>query len=124
MMHDGSIISYSVDLEQKQIILTIKNNGVVNKLYFEDVLSNWFRYVLEGNAIYDVLIIKAEDFVSRFAKIILEGKGNGWPMRYRNLDELKQKLEDSDYNIYNIEGAYGVDGWIIAKNMKMEMIEK
>ncbi len=54
----------------------------------------------------------------------MQGKGDGWPIDYKSFDELKHKLEMSDYKIYNVDGSYGIAGWIIAKEMKVMDIKE
>lgn len=86
---------------------------------FKDVMASWFGYILPGNAIYDLSVIDVETFINLNEDVLLQGKGDGWPIYYKSFDELKHKLEMSDYKIYNVDGSYGIAGWIIAKEMKV-----
>jgi len=119
MLHDASVLKYSVDLENECIYMVLDTGEDYTKLAFEGVMASWFGYIILGNAIYDLSIIGVETFININEDVLLLGKGDGWPIDYKSFDELKQKLERNDYKIYNFEGSYGIAGWIIAKEMKI-----
>lgn len=124
MFHDSSVIKYSMDLENESIYMVIDTGDDYKKLDFKDVMASWFGYIIPGNAIYDLSVIDVETFINLNEDVLLQGKGDGWPIYYKSFDELKHKLEMSDYKIYNVDGSYGIAGWIIAKEMKVMGIKE
>jgi len=124
MLHDSTIIKYSVDLENMLLKIMVEQDCEKKVLLFNDVLANWFGYILRGNAIYDISLMSIDSFFKYNKKILMDGKDDGWPFIYDTFEDFEKWIRTNEYNIYNIEGSYGVDGWIIAKGMNMFDVDK
>ncbi len=117
--HDGMVIRYFVDLSKNEISMKIKKEEKVEELYFTGVLAHYFEHVMQGNCIGDIYDMDINTFIDANAKVLLEGKAFCWPFNFDTIDEIKKKIEINELKVFNIEGAYGFDGWIIAKGMNI-----
>ncbi|SHK97392.1 hypothetical protein SAMN05216582_12829 [Selenomonas ruminantium] len=124
MLHDSTIVKYSVDLENMLLKIMVEQDCEKKVLLFDNVLANWFWYILRGNAIYDISLMSIDSFFKYNKKILMDGKDDGWPFIYDTFEGFEKWIRTNEYNIYNIEGAYGVDGWIIAKGMNILGVDK
>lgn len=117
--HDGTIIKYNVDLKENNIEMTVELYDGMQNICFYNTLTHYFAHILSGNVIGDIYEIEAKYFIEDNKDILWEGKNFCWPLDYDDMYGLEENIKENKYKIYIIEGAYGFDGWIIAKEMKI-----
>lgn len=54
------------------------------------------------------------------AKILDERKNHCWPIYYKTIEELDAILINDNYTYYIIYSAYGLNGWILAKEIEIK----
>jgi hypothetical protein len=54
---------------------------------------------------------------------LLKNKNYGWPFNYENNDNLIKILNENNQKYYVIHTSYGLYGWILAEEMKINVKE-
>lgn len=122
-VHDNEIISYEVDLKNYQIIVhtqyqesaLIKNTDII----FQNVLAHFFQNELSGSIIFDIEKYDIIRFLKNNSDLLKKQKNYCWPMVYDTEKELAEKLLEGEYSYYVISSSYGLNGWVLAKVMRI-----
>lgn len=120
-MHDEYIVGYSVNIEEKNIIIHIYNNNEKKKksFCFSDVLTHSFKCIIDYNIVMDFKVYDISCFIKENQKELKEMKGYCWPIDYQTEQELINFLVDKEYKYIKINSSYGMCGWILAKYYKI-----
>ncbi|GGA80456.1 hypothetical protein [Ornithinibacillus halotolerans] len=119
-VHDHQIISYSVHLEKKTINLqTQSQSGGSLHIVFSHVLAHLFENHLPGSIILDIEKSNIELFLHENKELLEENKDYSWPIDYNELNELKVRLIEEEYNYYILSASYGMSGWVLAKDVDL-----
>lgn len=123
-IHDNEITSYKIDLKKKKIKMyfeeDIENYEKRKKIIFFDVLAHFFEDEVEGSIILSIDKCEINQFISDNIDLLKEKKDYCWPIDYDTIDELTNKLEYEKYYYYVISSAYGLNGWILAKDYQIK----
>lgn len=121
-MHDYEVISYEINLKDEKIKLIAQLPGAKNQAYlkFDGVLAHYFENELSGSIILDVVEETLTNFLSYNKNLLDERKNQAWPMYYKEISQLEEKLKSENLKYYIIGSSYGLGGWVLAKNMIIE----
>lgn len=121
-MHDYEVISYEINLKNEKIKLIAQLPGAKNQAYlkFDGVLAHYFENELSGSIILDVVEETLTNFLSYNKNLLDERKNQAWPMYYKEISQLEEKLKSENLKYYIIGSSYGLGGWVLAKNMIIE----
>ena len=117
LLHDHTLVGYSVDGEARRIELRTKEGGVA---LFDGVEAYSFRHDCLGNIIADLserpLAETIEEHWSEFDGGFRE---SGWP-RFWQADEAKTRARialfvEQGAKWFELTSSYGMDGWIICR---------
>lgn len=124
-MHDDYIVSYSVDIEKKEVQINTCNheNEKRRVLLFSEVLTHAFNCILECNILFDVTENDVELFIKNNSVELEEMKNFCWPINYDRVDELINYLVQNEYRYYVISSSLGMSGWVLAKSFDVEDIK-
>jgi hypothetical protein len=124
-IHDNKIKSYTVELENKKIILYTEYKDKVLKeettIEFSNVTAHFFENEIDCNIIFEIEQLPLEKFFVRNEKLIEKGKNYGWPIMYKTLNELLDKLQNAKQSYFVIHSSLGLSGWILAENMEISV---
>ncbi|MCO6017946.1 MULTISPECIES: hypothetical protein [Carnobacterium] len=121
MLHDNEIISYEVNLTDKIIKMTTKTeSGEQVVVIFSEVFAYFFEDQLFGSVILDLFEAPLDDFIEGNMEILNKGKENSWPMSYKKIDELSDKLKLENFSYFILSPSYGLGGWVVAKNLSIQ----
>ncbi|MEK3806070.1 hypothetical protein MHB63_05690 [Bacillus sp. FSL H8-0547] len=121
ILHDSKILSYQVDFENSCIEMkAIDEFGKKAKLLFDDVFAHYFEDQLPGSILFDITEGDLKDFAGDHKELLQKSKDYGWPMDYRNVEELSNYLVKNRFIYYIVESSYGLNGWILARRMSTE----
>lgn len=70
--------------------------------------------------ILDLFEAPLDDFIEGNIDILNKGKENSWPMSYKKIDELSDKLKSENFSYFILSPSYGLGGWVIAKNLSIQ----
>ena len=116
-MHDESVIVYSVNVEEKTIIIQMRSNeGAENKICFREVLTHSFKCILDYNLIMDIQEVEISRFISDHYDELIKMKSYCWPIDYNTEQDLLTFLITNKYKYIKINSSYGMYGWILAKS--------
>lgn len=120
-VHDNEILSYEVDFQKRKItIKTIYADlSPVTIIEFTDVLTHVFDTQLPGSIILDVEKSEIKYFMKYNKELLKKEKGFGWPIFYKKTEDLREYLENENYNYYEILASLGLSGWVLAKNYEI-----
>lgn len=119
-MHDYIICSYSVDLKNKTIEICAEYEEDMKRFFAQGVLTHSFETILEYNIILDIQEIALKSFIEQNKFVLEKKKQECWPINYETLDELKEFLYKNQYKYITIETSYGLQGWILAKEFRID----
>lgn len=121
-MHDYEVISYEINLKNEKIKLIAQLPGAKNQAYlkFDGVLAHYFENELSGSIILDVVEETLTNFLSYNKNLLDERKNQAWPMYYKEISQLEEKLKSENLKYYIIGSSYGLGGWVLAKKMIIE----
>lgn len=119
-MHDNYIIGYSVNLEEKDMVIQTYNDNEKKqeKICFSEVLTHCFKCIIDYNIIFDVQECEISSFVKDNKEELIKMEGYCWPIDYRTEEELMDFLVANEYKYIKINSSYGMFGWILAKSYK------
>lgn len=124
-VHDNEISSYEVDLRNERIILHTlyenKNKIEHTDVIFDGVLCHMFEHHLHGSIILDIKDYDIQLFIKDNSEQLTKDKDFGWPMIYANTAELAEKLTQAQYKYIVIMSSYGLNGWVLAKEYKIQV---
>ncbi|WP_411736002.1 hypothetical protein [Paenibacillus sp. M2] len=125
-LHDNTILSYEVDLENERIRMRTRSSHAVPKnmdVLFSGVMAHAFDTPLHGSIILDLDEWDLEHFIPYNRELLESGKGQGWPVSYDSDDELHTRLIKEKYKYTVISSSYGLSGWVLAKNVEISVQE-
>ncbi|MDQ0090334.1 hypothetical protein J2T12_003748 [Paenibacillus anaericanus] len=127
MVHDNEILSYEINLKQNKIVIhteyqnfnKIENTSII----FYDVLAHLFETQLSGSIIFEIYNYEIHHFIEENKEILEKQKNYCWPMYYKTINELEEKLMIEQYKYFVISSSYGLSGWVLAKKYEINLIE-
>ena len=119
-MHDDYIAAYSVNLEEKNIIIQTYNKikKKHSKICFSEVLTHSFRCIIDYNIIMDIQECEISTFCRDNHEKLIKMQGYCWPVDYQTEEELIDFLRTNNYKYIRINSSYGMSGWVLAKAFK------
>lgn len=123
MIHDSEIQNYTVDFGSDIIKFEIityddKNATIVFNFPFAYDFQNHNNY---QNILRDISEGTIDEFVKHYEEFFQKKFKNYWPAQFKSVSELKNVLIDEHYKPYYISASNGLEGWIIAKSMEVNM---
>ena len=120
-MHDDMIISYNMDFKSKKLEIYTHNElyNTKSTIVFFNVLTHSFDGILEFNQILDIDEWSIESFIKENKEHLEMMKGYCWPINYHNYQNLKDYLAKNEYKYVKVISAYGMFGWVLAKNYQI-----
>ncbi|WP_288394139.1 hypothetical protein [uncultured Vagococcus sp.] len=120
MIHDYSILDYNINFKEKKIKFTFQKEEKYSTVEFFEFLTYNFNFPLEFNIIYEIQQYSIENFLDTNKELLDKWKNQFWPIDYENEIELKKYLIDNNYNYYYISSSYGLEGWVLAKDINIK----
>lgn len=116
-IHDNKILKYTVDFEDKEIIIkTINTKDEIIFIKFKDVLVHYFEMAMPNSIIYDIVECDGKEVINENKELLKNTKNFCWPIYYDTENQLIQKLEE--YKYYIINSSLGLTGWVLAKSIE------
>ena len=115
-IHDNIIYAYSVDCENRRIVLHTRfPNGPATEyidVIFTGVIAHHFEHALAHNILFDVTETGASEIVTVAPALFAAGQPYGWPdgIEYCDAEELIRILERRGACGFQISGSYGMRG--------------
>lgn len=91
----------------------------LTKVVFSDVFAHMFETELENSIILDIQKSEIFNFVIDHRDVLDKYKNGAWPMYYKTIEELSEKLVTENYNYYEILSPFGLSGWVVARNYEL-----
>ncbi|MCB2300050.1 hypothetical protein [Clostridium tagluense] len=83
-------------------------------------MAHKFENVLTSNIIFGLYQTTMQSFIEEEKENLLESLNYGFPsMEPRDCDELRKKLENEQYKIFNFDSSLGLYGYVIGKDIKI-----
>jgi hypothetical protein len=125
-VHDNRITSFSVDFINKVLQLNTQwEEKEITTITFTGLLAHKFENVIEYNIILDLYEVTVESFIKNEKEQLDESLKYGFPsMKSMNIMELEKSLSTEKYKIFYMESSLGLCGYIIAKDIIIDVQEK
>ena len=124
-IHDNIVNSYFVDFENRNIVFnTVYYGNDIQEMAiitFNNVTSYFLKNGLNANIIFDIEETDLDYFIKDNKHILEKEKNYGWPFLYENEEELIKILIKNNVKYYIIKSSYGLEGWILADEMKIDI---
>ena len=121
-MHDSYIIAYSVNLEERKLVIQTYNNikKKQGKICFYEVLTHSFKCIIDYNIILDIQECEISFFFNDNKEELIKMQDYGWPIVYLTEQELIDYIRTNEYKYIKINSSYGMEGWILARSYEIE----
>jgi hypothetical protein len=127
-IHDNTIKSYFVDLENRRIIFNTefcgKNIFEKTTIAFNNVMGHLFTNESKNSIIFDIVQYSVNDYLNKYDDILEDKDDYDFQFRYNTDEELVIKLNENNQKYFEILSSYGLYGWIMAEEMKIETNKK
>ena len=67
----------------------------------------------------DIFDAGIESFIPQNRDILKSRKDHLWPINYESEEELFSYMQYNQYHYYVIQSSYGMNGWVVSKEMKV-----
>ena len=122
-VHDNTIKSYQVDLEEGKIVLTTSRSDAEDVVVeFSGVMAHYFESPIRNSMILDIDEQSIDTFVLRNKFVLEKFLNYGWPMICKDLEELEKFLIENSYRYYVIYASYGLNGWVLSKEVESSVV--
>jgi hypothetical protein len=122
-LHDYNIYSIEINCGACQIVfqtnLVDGENSDEKEIEFTGVIGHRFNNVLDGNIIFNIAEETPEDFYKSEKSFLQNYEKFGLRLNCTNLEHFSNSLHLNGVSIFRISSSYGLNGWIIAKKMKI-----
>ena len=121
-IHDNRIKSYFVDIENHKIIFNTEFfNKEITTIIFNNVIGHLFSSGTTVGIIFDIIEYSIDEYVKIDSKILKHKEDYDFSFKYNNEKDLINKLNEKNLKYYIIESSYGLNGWILAEEMQINV---
>lgn len=119
-VHDNFVHAYVVDCEGRRLVLHTEYRDreprEFTDVIFRDVVAHHFEHVLAANILMNVEEFDPDVYVRTNGRLLTDSWRWGWPpVEYRgDLEALVAALKAASVRAYEIQGSYGMSGWVLA----------
>ena len=121
-IHDNEITSYEFHLPEKRLTLNTSYQSENTKVHFLHVLAYSFDGAGDQNILFEITDNSIKGFVNWYASHADTQKAleYGFPLKgFPNPEALLTFLKAEGYQYYEVNASVGLDGFVLAKDMKM-----
>ncbi|WP_175537607.1 hypothetical protein, partial [Mycobacterium tuberculosis] len=90
---------------------------------FFGVMAHLFEDEMPGSIILDIGEYPVSLFIEQNKNLLNERKNYCWPRYYKDINELQKLLVNEGYVYYIISSSFGLNGWILAKKIKVNKMD-
>jgi len=120
-IHDNKLKNYHIDFEHSKIEMNVENEQEKQiKILFQGFFAFHFENQLSGSILLDIVEGETDSFALENNELLAKEKDYFWPMDYENVEDLINYIKENNYHYYKIYSSYGLNGWVLSKNMLFE----
>ena len=122
-VHDNEILSYCVDIQNNKLEMSTKyyDKEKIN-IIFTDYIAHRFEYVTYTNIINHIEQTPVEKFIKKNKDMLEDGLRNAFPIFATSIESLQVYLEKNEQRIFEISSTLGLCGFVIAKEILIEVV--
>jgi hypothetical protein len=122
-VHDNVLLSYTVQGAEREIrlqtIFRDREPHELTEVVFSDVVAYHFEADNFNTILFDIAEVGVEQVVAAHQELFARQKNFGWPdFAYNTEPELLEKLREQGIKGFVISSSYGMDGFVMAKQMR------
>jgi hypothetical protein len=119
-IHDNTLYAYSVDCENRRLLLHTKfclhQICEYTDVLFTQVVAHHFQDALPGNILFDIKESDLAALIHDNAALFTDGQRYGWPIDYKgNLNTLIAELTKTNTRAFVVFSTLGLSGWVLAQ---------
>ena len=122
-VHDNEILSYHVDICNKQLKISTKYyDKEKTSISFTGLMAHHFEDVTYKNIINTISQISTDCFIDEHKDMLEKSLKRAFPIFAENCEYLKAYLErEEEQKIFKINSTLGLCGFVIAKAISIEV---
>ena len=123
-IHDHTLNGYEVDAVAQTIVLhTVYPHSdppLRTDVRFRDVRDHYFPFPRLPSILFEIEPAGSESVIREHRSQINEGhRLIGWPSFYAGtVEAMVRGIEQTGHQFYVIESSFGLDGWVLAKDVQ------
>ncbi|MDR0298968.1 MAG: hypothetical protein LBI13_02645 [Streptococcaceae bacterium] len=120
--HDYEIKNYKVEIngENSYIEFIVSSDSMTKQIIFDKMLAFKIEDVNNfQNVILDILELNVDSLVQVNSLFFEKKRDYMWPIDFDTIQDLKDYLVQNSFKAFIISSSLGLNGWIIAKEMKV-----
>ncbi len=118
--HDSKVLNYQVNFECLILEVYVENEqNEQRKVIFEDFFMFHFEDQLPNSILLDIVEDDIDMFCRENNDLLEKGKDYYWGIDYDNFQQLNNHLKDNNYRYFKIQSSYGLNGWVLAKELSL-----
>ncbi|MGX7148402.1 hypothetical protein [Enterococcus ureasiticus] len=118
-VHDYIIKSYTVNFEEKKIILEVSNDIKEKQVVFHNIFTYKFYDEMPYSVILDLEERPLDNFFSENEELLQQGEKSAWPIIYDSFGELENEIRNANVAYQVLYSSYGMNGWVLAKRVEI-----
>jgi len=128
-IHDSLLTGYEVDGKKRTIVMHIEPHQGGGEAFVDVTFTGVVAYQFEGDAMGNIIFgiepAPAQDY-DEIAKVIIEQQRQHGVMPQWNAktETLHEHCDRCGLTLFNIQGSYGLDGWVIAAEQHRELADR
>lgn len=127
-LHDYIIKSYTVNFEEKKIILEVSNDIKEKQVVFHNIFTYKFYDEMPYSVILDLEERLLDDFFSEKEELLQQGEKSVWPIvwpiMYDSFEELENEIRNANVAYQVLYSSYGMNGWVLAEQVEVIDLSK
>ena len=121
-VHDNEILSYYVDICNKTLQISTKYCDKEKTLItFTGFIAHRFENVTYSNIILGITQVHIDYFINENMDMLNDGLRYAFPIFARNCEELRAYLKENEQKVFEISSSSGLSGFVIAKEISIEV---
>jgi len=121
-VHDNEILSYNVDIFNKTLQISTKYYDKEKTLItFTDFIAHRFENVTYCNLIFGITQVSIDYFIDENRDMLEEGLKHAFPIYAKDCEYLRGYLKEKEQKVFEISSSLGLCGFIIAKDISIEV---
>ena len=122
-VHDNIILSYQVDICNKELKMITKYiDEELVTITFTGVSTHRFECVAYHNMLMGIWHVSTDYFIDKNRELLEQYLRCGAPIVAKDCDKLKEYLNESGQKVFEIGAVMGLQGFVFAEEIKIDRV--
>ena len=122
-MHDNIVLSYQVDICNKELKMITKYlDEELVTITFTGLATHQFEYVTYRNMLMGIWHVSTDCFIDGNRELLEQHLRYGAPIVAEDCEKLKEYLNENGLKVFEIGAVIGLSGFVFAKEVKIDRV--